>query len=165
MHVSTNFQVTLAPAHEAVVVTRLYEQAHEYANLANRAGPIPTDLALACQDNGLATTDLRRIALGKSRRRRHGMCSDASLPAYGSHIVTAPLPQPTQTTLIPAETRHPTPDLLPAEETHAALTIPLTIRSLPQPLPALPPKHTYTRTPVRATSWFHSVLADFFEID
>jgi transcription initiation factor TFIID subunit 8 len=32
------------------VVEQLYERAHEYANLANRSGPLVTDLQLACED-------------------------------------------------------------------------------------------------------------------
>lgn len=44
------------------VVEQLYERAHEYANLANRAGPITQDLLLASADSGLQTKELRQLA-------------------------------------------------------------------------------------------------------
>lgn len=59
------------PSHRAfTVVTRLYERAHEYGNLANRAGPIPTDLLQVCYENGLSNKDLRKTALGRPKLRR-----------------------------------------------------------------------------------------------
>lgn len=47
----------------SLVVQSLYEQAHEYSNLANRVVPIPTDVLLACDDRGLKGKDLHNIAL------------------------------------------------------------------------------------------------------
>jgi transcription initiation factor TFIID subunit 8 len=52
-------------------VERLYERAHEYANLANRAGPIVKDLLLACGDVRLQTKDLQ-ASLNHSKKRKRG---------------------------------------------------------------------------------------------
>jgi transcription initiation factor TFIID subunit 8 len=55
----------------SLVVQALYEQAHEYANLANRAVPIATDVLLACNDRGLKGKDLHNIALASQSARRY----------------------------------------------------------------------------------------------
>jgi hypothetical protein len=51
-------------------------------------------------------------------------------------------------TLVPPLSRSPSPDLLPSDDEGAPKVIPITLRSLPQCFPGLPPKHTYLRTPV-----------------
>lgn len=56
-------------------MTRLYEQASEFANLANRYAPIPTDLLSACETAGIDNTALRRAATGLPKRRKKGMLS------------------------------------------------------------------------------------------
>lgn len=43
-------------------VEQLYERAHEYANLANRAGPIAKDLLMASDEYGLQPKELYQIA-------------------------------------------------------------------------------------------------------
>lgn len=54
-----------------LVVERLYESAHELANLANRSGPIVTDLLLACKGEGLEIEQLRKMtALNKKVKKR-----------------------------------------------------------------------------------------------
>ena len=53
--------------------------------------------------------------------------------------------------LLPPPSRSPSPDLLPSDDEDAVPVIPVTLRQLPwneRYLPALPPKHTYLRTPV-----------------
>lgn len=53
--------------------------------------------------------------------------------------------------LVPPGGRSPSPELLPSDD-EAESTMPVstaTLNSLPSHLPALPPKHTYLRTPVR----------------
>ena len=53
-----------------LVIERLYEQAHEYANLANRAGPIATDLLRASVDRGMQTKDLHKLGRAKSSKKK-----------------------------------------------------------------------------------------------
>lgn len=55
-----------------LVVEVLYRRAHEYANLANRAGPIATDLLLASAECGLQTKDLHKLGAKPSRKKRRG---------------------------------------------------------------------------------------------
>lgn len=55
-----------------LVVEALYRRAHEYANLANRAGPIATDLLLASAECGLQTKDLHKVGAKSSRKRKRG---------------------------------------------------------------------------------------------
>ncbi|KAF8076141.1 hypothetical protein FPV67DRAFT_1664442 [Lyophyllum atratum] len=112
-----------------VVVEQLFERAHEYANLSNRAGAIATDLILACDEFDMLPEKLRGVQLKTRRKRRR---SDAA--------VHAP-------TLLPAPSRSPSPDLLPSDDEGTPITIPLTLRMLPHHFPNLPPKHTYLRTP------------------
>ncbi|KAF8558785.1 hypothetical protein OG21DRAFT_1595082 [Imleria badia] len=105
-------------------VQALYEQAHEYANLANRAVPIATDLLLACNDRGLKGKDLHNIAL-------------ASQSTRASAETSLELPPP----------REDSPELLPSDDEGTPPIIPPTLRSLPSYFPPLPPKHTYLKTP------------------
>lgn len=49
----------------------LFERAHELANLANRSGPIATDLLLACKERNVDAEQLKKVALeprGKKRK-------------------------------------------------------------------------------------------------
>lgn len=55
--------------------------------------------------------------------------------------------------------RSPSPELLPSDDEDAIPVIPVTLRQLPwndRYLPALPPKHTYLRTPVRRYHVVHN---------
>jgi len=109
-------------------VSRLYERAHEHANLANRSGPIATDLLLASAECGLQTKDLHKLG-AKSKKRKRG--------------TMRPL-EP----FLPPPSRSPSPELLLSDDDDdAPAVIPLTLRALPPCFPALPPKHTYLRTP------------------
>jgi transcription initiation factor TFIID subunit 8 len=58
---------------QGLVVGRLYEEAHNYANLANRSGPIVTDLMEACKVSALEAKDLHICAV-KSARKRKRLC-------------------------------------------------------------------------------------------
>lgn len=114
-------------------VERLYERAHELANLSNRSGPIVTDLLLACEDEGLDVEQLKKI--GRDRKRGKGKKLDAG------NVEPVDLALP--------DSPDPLPDLLPSDdEDTVGLVMPTTLRGLPYTTPALPPKHTYLRTPV-----------------
>ncbi len=123
------------------MIERLYGRAHEYANLANRAGAITTDLVLACNDFDLPTAKLR-----PKRRRRtstvamHELSVEPSIA--GRNTYDAPK-------LIAPPSRSPSPELLSSDdESSQANTTPFTLRNLPETFPALPPKHTYHQTPI-----------------
>lgn len=62
------------------------------------------------------------------------------LPVDPHHIqaVTLLLPEPTP----------PLPRMINVDDDEPGLVIPATLRSIPHYTPALPPKHTYLRTPV-----------------
>lgn len=47
---------------QRAVIQNLYERAHQYANLANRAIPIAKDMLVACEERDLKTKDLRTVA-------------------------------------------------------------------------------------------------------
>ena len=51
------------------MVEQLFQRAHEYANLANRAGPIATDLLLASTECGLSMKDLYQTAVESAQRK------------------------------------------------------------------------------------------------
>lgn len=58
-----------------VDVKMLFERAHELANLANRSGPIVTDLLLACQERNVDPEQLGKDVggpRGKNRRSSGG---------------------------------------------------------------------------------------------
>ncbi|KAN0097264.1 hypothetical protein V8E55_001710 [Tylopilus felleus] len=105
-------------------VQALYEQAHEYANLANRDAPIAADVLLACNDRGLKGKDLHNIVLASRSAR---ISAETSLELSAS--------------------RESSPELLSSDDEGAAPVIPTTLRSLPSYFPPLPPKHTYLKTP------------------
>ncbi|PFH50540.1 hypothetical protein AMATHDRAFT_75529 [Amanita thiersii Skay4041] len=106
----------------------LFERAHAYSNLSNRSGPIASDLLLACDDFNIPLKDLSKLKRKHARNRRS---STSSL-----------LP-----TLVPAPPRSPPPEVLSSDDEDTATIIPLTLRGIPNYFPALPPKHTYLRTP------------------
>jgi transcription initiation factor TFIID subunit 8 len=107
----------------------LYRRAHEYANLANRAGPIATDLLLASVECGLQTKDLHKLGAKPSRKKKRGSAGPLE-------------------TLLPPLSRSPSPELLHSDDEGVPLIVPATLRALPPNFPALPPKHTYLRTPI-----------------
>ncbi|KAG9317653.1 hypothetical protein JVU11DRAFT_1864 [Chiua virens] len=105
-------------------VQTLFEHAHEYANLANRAVPMATDVLLACNDRGLKGKDLHGIVLASR---------SSSVTAESSFELSSP--------------REDSPELLASDDEGAPPVIPTTLRSLPSHFPPLPPKHTYLKTP------------------
>lgn len=48
-----------------LVVQQLFQRAHEYANLANRARAIASDVLLACDDFDLTPKELNKISAKK----------------------------------------------------------------------------------------------------
>lgn len=140
-----------------LVVQQLFQRAHEYANLANRAGAIASDLLLACEDFDLHPKDLYKVKISTTKRKRgthvyfskmfHSIIYD---PGHGSLVSsTGPV------TLLAPPSRSPSPELLASDDEDASSTIPTTLKSLPSYFPDLPPKHTYLQTPVR---FFHNHL-------
>ncbi|KAJ7086653.1 hypothetical protein C8R44DRAFT_650475 [Mycena epipterygia] len=115
-------------------IERLYERAHQYANLSNRSAAIATDLVLACEEFEMAPESLRptRAKIVRKKKKRSKHCT-GSIP-----------PTPA---LIPARSRSPSPARLPSDDESVLPSIPPTLRTLPSFFPALPPKHTYLRTP------------------
>ncbi|KAJ7499158.1 hypothetical protein FB451DRAFT_28184 [Mycena latifolia] len=109
-------------------IERLYERAHQYANLSNRSAAIATDLVLACEEFNIAPEALRptRAKISRKKKKR-------TVPATP--------------TLIPARSRSPSPSRLPSDDESVPPSIPPTLRTLPSYFPSLPPKHTYLRTP------------------
>ncbi|KIK08552.1 hypothetical protein K443DRAFT_672567 [Laccaria amethystina LaAM-08-1] len=120
------------------LVQRLFQRAHEYANLANRSGAIASDLALACEEFNLPITKLRKI-----RTRAKSKKSKKMKGAAKSSNLTPSLP-----ILVPPRSRSPSPKLLPSDDEGTTALIPATLRNLPPGFPSLPPKHTYLQTPV-----------------
>ncbi|KIY61716.1 hypothetical protein CYLTODRAFT_427391 [Cylindrobasidium torrendii FP15055 ss-10] len=121
------------------LIERLHQRAHEFANLSNRAGPIATDLILACTDVGMDPSELAKWRVKTKRQRRKNRAASID----GGRIELRDPPS-----------RSPSPDLLPSDEEDNAVAkanaTPLTLRTLPDmyALPTLPPKHTYHRTPL-----------------
>jgi transcription initiation factor TFIID subunit 8 len=74
-----SYSLVSDPLMRCLVVELLYGRAHEYANLANRAGPIATDLLLASEGCGMQTRDLHKLGAKSSKKRKRGRSSD-SLP-------------------------------------------------------------------------------------
>ena len=62
-------------------VKMLFERTHEIANLANRSGPIVTDLLLACKERNVDPEQLKRVAGGPrgNKRKLLGACSPSVL--------------------------------------------------------------------------------------
>lgn len=72
-------------------------------------------------------------------------CASTHRPASEKLSLPRPL------TLLPAPPSPPPPELLPSDDEGSAPVIPITLRGIPHYYPKLPPKHTYLRTPVRAS--------------
>ena len=53
-----------------LVVQQLFQRTHEYANLANRAGAIASDMLLACEDFNLPPKDLYKVKISRTKRKR-----------------------------------------------------------------------------------------------
>ncbi|KIL68333.1 hypothetical protein M378DRAFT_158877 [Amanita muscaria Koide BX008] len=115
--------------HLIAFLEHLFGRTHNYANLANRAGPIAPDLLLACQDLHIPLTDLRKLCRKSAKKNRKTVIKPSVLG------------------LLPAPPRLPSPDLLPSDDEESSPMMPLTLRGLPNHFPELPPKHTYLRTP------------------
>ncbi|KAF5369962.1 hypothetical protein D9758_001279 [Tetrapyrgos nigripes] len=110
-------------------VQQLYQRAHAYANLSNRATPIATDVLLAAEEFGLSLSELRSVKSKVAKKRKK-----AIEPIHAPDLV-AP------------ESRPSSPDLLPSDDETVPATVPTTLRTLPAHFPSLPPKHTYLQTP------------------
>ena len=54
----------------ALVISKVFQVAHDAANLANRANPIMTDLILGCEDIGYDTVGLHRVEVATRKRKR-----------------------------------------------------------------------------------------------
>ncbi|KAG2370090.1 hypothetical protein BDR07DRAFT_1468232 [Suillus spraguei] len=106
-------------------IQNLYERAHQYANLANRAIPIAKDMLVACEERKLKTKDLRTVAAEFTK-------------------VSA---EPAEPIFEMPPSRSQSPELLPSDDENMPPVVPGTLRQLPTHFPALPPKHTYLRTP------------------
>ncbi|KAL4081962.1 hypothetical protein V8B97DRAFT_2002048 [Scleroderma yunnanense] len=105
-------------------VLRLFEWAHECANLANRANPVAKDLLMACDEQGVTVNDLHAIIVKPK-------------PAGPSIETLFERPPP----------RTRSPELLPSDDEGTTPSIPTTLRQIPSNFPPLPPKHTYLKTP------------------
>ena len=128
----------------------LFERTHELANLANRSSPIVTDLLLACKERNVDPDQLKKVAGGPRGKKRKSLGIFFSV--YSAQRITLHLPIDPHhfqaaTLELPVPT-HPLPRMLNSDEDEPGLIIPATLRSIPHYTPALPPKHTYLRTPV-----------------
>ncbi|KAI6164963.1 hypothetical protein EDD17DRAFT_1754804 [Pisolithus thermaeus] len=104
-------------------VQRLYEGAHDYANLACRASPVAMDVLAACDAQGVRVNDLHAIAT----------TSKSTAPPMGTFEPPPPRPR--------------SPDLLPSDDEGATPALSTTLRQIPSNFPPLPPKHSYLKTP------------------
>lgn len=106
-------------------IQNLYERAHQYANLANRAIPIAKDMLMACEERDLKTKDLRTVVAAFTKASA----------------------EPAEPIFEMPPSRSQSPELLPSDDENMPPVVPGTLRQLPTHFPALPPKHTYLRTP------------------
>ena len=83
-----------------------------------------------------------------STRRNAGKVKESFHLAFNSqHLAEAVNPvRPPK--LQPPKARAPSVERLPSDDEGTLPMIPATLRTLPQQLPTLPPKHTYQQTPV-----------------
>jgi hypothetical protein len=132
------------------VVQQLFQRTHEYANLANRAGAIASDMLLACEDFNLHPKDLYKVKISTTKRKRGTYDFSKIL-----HPIIHKLGQAPSMTLLAPSSRSPSPELLASDDEDGSSTIPTTLKSLPSYFPDLPPKHTYLQTPV---SFFYTHL-------
>ncbi|PPQ69382.1 hypothetical protein CVT24_001651 [Panaeolus cyanescens] len=114
----------------ATFVQQLYQRAHEYANLANRANAVASDVVQACEDFDIEPKDLWAVKNSSLRRRKRGTHDPTKLIS-----LTNP------------PSRSPSPELLASDDDEGPPPIPATLKNLPSYLPSLPPKHTYLQTP------------------
>ncbi|KAI6004047.1 hypothetical protein EDD15DRAFT_2156324 [Pisolithus albus] len=120
-------------------VQRLYERAHDYANLACRASPVAMDVLAACDAQGVRVNDLHSIAVSSKSTVQ---LLREKLNPVAPHIGT---------TFEPPPPRPPSPELLPSDDEGATPALSATLRQIPSNFPPLPPKHTYLKTPVCAS--------------
>ncbi|KAE9385154.1 hypothetical protein BT96DRAFT_605972 [Gymnopus androsaceus JB14] len=169
-------------------VQSLYHRAHEYANLANRSGPIATDLLLATEEIDKEWAyEVSPEKLGKwlrKRQRREKKKKEKSLSAHAPSLIPPPSRSPSPELLSSDEedeemvdvTANVNPVPPPPPPQHLQLhpapppppkpvkTIPgaaLTLRNLATTFPhfpSLPPKHTYLQTPAPTTRTTTSTL-------
>ena len=52
------------------VVQQLFQRAHEYANLANRAGAIASDVLLSCENFDITPKELYQVKKSTLKRKR-----------------------------------------------------------------------------------------------
>ncbi|KAG2755746.1 hypothetical protein P692DRAFT_20717167 [Suillus brevipes Sb2] len=116
-------------------IQNLYERAHQYANLANRAIPIAKDMLVACEERDLKTKDLRTVA-AEYTKVSGTSCQAMLTGRFDSEPIFEMPPSRSQS-----------PELLPSDDENVLPVVPGTLRQLPTHFPPLPPKHTYLRTP------------------
>lgn len=136
-------------AERDIVLEKLYQGATEYANLAARTRPTAVDMTAACTETGMPVEALRPIAAKASRKRKRGLSNCILHMRYcliSMHVGTRGVPGPLSLTT--SVSRSPSPELLPSDDEGSLPVVPATLRGLPVPVPKLPPKHTYLRTPV-----------------
>lgn len=68
------------------VIEQLYERAHEYANLANRAKPVVSDVLTASDDYNLEAAEIYRLSR-KSRKRRRGALTCRLVCMHSTHTL------------------------------------------------------------------------------
>lgn len=146
------YTITLTPS--LPVIEQLYERAHEYANLANRAKPVVSDVLSASDDYNLEAAEVYRFSR-KSRKRKRGVSCASHVCIQSGSCCMQPSGGQNAITLLPPPPRSPSPELLSSDDEGVPPTIPMTLRPLPHYAPPLPPKHTYLRTPVRASVMRH----------
>jgi len=136
-------------------VQQLFQRAHEYANLANRARAIASDVLLACEDFDLTPKKLNKVNKVTAKRRkgmrsvhRSSLYLNAS-PGRKGGLRMRPIE------LVKTVSRSPSPELFASddEEHSTASTVATTLTNLPVGFPKLPPKHTYLQTPVRFSTF------------
>ncbi|KZT33726.1 hypothetical protein SISSUDRAFT_1053840 [Sistotremastrum suecicum HHB10207 ss-3] len=107
---------------------QIYKDAQGYANLCNRLSPTADELLAVCEDHGMTAKDLRRVAHKSAKKKKRALSLGARTE------------------------RTPSPELLGSDDEGIGPQIPPTLRYLPSHFPALPPKHTYLRTPITQPS-------------
>ncbi|CAA7260193.1 unnamed protein product [Cyclocybe aegerita] len=112
-------------------IQQLFQRTHEFANLANRASAIASDLLLACEDFDMPPKELYQVKKATSRKRKGGDNEARTRPPA----------------LIAPPSRSPSPELLSSDDEETTPSIPTTLRNLPSYFPELPPRHTYLQTP------------------
>ena len=155
---STSNQVPDCLSFSILVVQQLFQRTHEYANLANRAGAIASDMLLACEDFNLSPKDLYKVKMSTTKRKRTHHCFSNTFHSIIHDSGRAPSTGPM--TLLAPPSRSPSPELLASDDEDASSMIPTTLKSLPSYFPDLPPKHTYLQTPVHFSRNHRNVISD-----